>query len=377
MWNAGWLTFLDRRSHDLTIKIAPVSPLVAKLVNDGAYLRALIGSLSLVFPVLAGLLGIVGVLQIDGLLLPPPAVILAAIAIIGVVDAAAGFLGISIFILGAIFTAGISTAGDVRMLMGLAIIGFGPALLASAFRGLRRAPAHSANEWWERVVDLGVAPFMGGWASKGMIDAMPALAGVALEVSEQSTKVAIGVAVALAGRVVAEELVAQVFPQRLNVINPTEIPSSSNLQKSIALGLRALVFLFISSAFIGTSWHVYVGTLLFIIPSYLGLIEDKFPVVPALYPIQPRGIPGLAFSLWLATAAVALLTAMLGATASLAQMAFVLLPLPSLVMSILGLLGREPAEGYVDVLKRPRFTWVYRIGGIFVLLLTLRLAGLV
>jgi hypothetical protein len=44
-------------------------------------------------------------------------------------------------------------------------------------------------------------------------------------------------------------------------------------------------------------------------------------------------------------------------------------------LSILGMLGREGNEGEIRLIRRPGFKWVYRIGGIFMLLATMELAG--
>jgi hypothetical protein len=274
-------------------------------------------------------------------------------------------------------TVGLSTAADVRMMMGLFIIGFGPALLAGAFRSLRKPPAGNFAEWWERATDLAIAPFLGGWATKGMIEALPALAGVKLPLAESANMIASVVAVSLVARVLLEEFTSRFYPGRLNYIHPSDVPSSSNLQKSIALAMRAFIFWFVAGAFIGTSWHLYVGTALFIAPSYLGLLQDKFPNYPRLYQILPSGLPGLAFTLLVASYSLAGLTALLGETPDLAKMAFVLLPIPSVILSVLGMLGREPAEGDVRWYERDHLTWLYRIGGIAVFIYTLQLTGII
>jgi hypothetical protein len=141
--------------------------------------------------------------------------------------------------------------------------------------------------------------------------------------------------------------------------------------------MRAFIFWFVAGAFIGTSWHLYVGTALFIAPSYLGLLQDKFPNYPKLYQILPAGLPGLAFTLLVASYSLAGLTAILGETPDLAKMAFVLLPIPSVILSILGMLGREPADGDVRWYQRDQLTWLYRIGGIAIFIYTLQLTGII
>jgi hypothetical protein len=65
----------------------------------------------------------------------------------------------------------------------------------------------------------------------------------------------------------------------------------------------------------------------------------------------------------------------LGSKPDFAQWSFVLLPIPMLALSVLGILGREGNEGEDRPIKRPALRWVYRIGGIVMLLVTMRLAG--
>lgn len=377
LWSIPIFKILDRPSHNATEKLAPITPLISKLISDGAYLRAIFGTIAAILPAVAIALGLIGIQQTGGLLLPPPAWIVAAIACIGIFDALAGFLGMFVFSVGISLTVGLSSAADVRMMLGLFIIGFGPALLAGAFRALRKPPADNFAEWWERFTDLAIAPFLGAWATKGMVEALPALAGVKLPIAESSTTIAWIIAISLIIRVLLEEFTSRFFPGRLNYIHPTDVPSPSNLQKSIALAMRAFIFWFVAGAFIGTSWHLYVGTALFIAPSYLSLFQDKFPNYPKLYQVLPSGLPGLAFTLLVASYSLSGLTAILGATPDLAKLAFVLLPIPSVILSVLGMLGREPADGDVRWYQRDNLTWLYRIGGIAIFIYTLQLTGII
>jgi hypothetical protein len=64
-----------------------------------------------------------------------------------------------------------------------------------------------------------------------------------------------------------------------------------------------------------------------------------------------------------------------GASPELASMSFVLLPIPMLVLDILGLFGRH---GETESEERPvkKAAWLYRIGGVAMFLITLKLAGL-
>jgi hypothetical protein len=109
----------------------------------------------------------------------------------------------------------------------------------------------------------------------------------------------------------------------------------------------------------------------------LGWWEHKFPNFKWVWRIMPQGIPGLALTLWVATVTTNLVSGWFGSTPDLALWSFALLPVPMLALSILGLIGREGDEGEIRWIRQPRFVWVYRIGGIVMLLLTMKVAGVI
>jgi hypothetical protein len=141
--------------------------------------------------------------------------------------------------------------------------------------------------------------------------------------------------------------------------------------------MRSLIFCFVASAFIGTTWHLYVGTLIFALPSYLGLMQDLLPNYPKLYQLLPAGMPGLAFALLISAGALAVLISVFGETPDLAQVGFVLLPIPSAILGVLGMFGREAAPDDVRWYQRESLTWLYRIGGIVIFVVTLQLAEII
>jgi hypothetical protein len=281
------------------------------------------------------------------------------------------------FVIGALVIHGVSSAQDLRLQIGILLVGFGPALLATAFRKIRKQSEMHFNYWWERIIDLGVVTFLAGWTMSSMISTLPSLAGMTMPAANHVTDFSLAVAAAMFVRIIAEEFASRVFTNRLNAINPTNVPSTSQTQKSIALLIRLGLFIFVSAALMGNTWQTWVGSILFILPTFLGWYSDKLPNFPRLWKLLPGGVPGLALSLIIASTTTALVGAALGATPDLAQWSFVLLPIPLLMLSILGLFGRH-GENPEDPkpLKTERWKLVYRIGGVVMLLITLRLAGI-
>jgi hypothetical protein len=262
------------------------------------------------------------------------------------------------------------------LLMAVFVIAVGPALLTTAFRALRKEPADSTESWWERLSDLAIAPFMAGWSVATMVSVLPAVTGLTVNAANHVADFGVWIAVVAALRVVLEELVARYYPQRLDTINPTEIPEPGMLQKSTALAIRYGFWVLFTGAIIGPGWESFVGSALFLVPTIIGWYQDRFPNVPWLWRIMPTGVPGLAFSILVASFTTAWLTTLMGVSADLAQLSFVILPIPMLLLSVLGMFARH---GVTEDEDRPvkKLKWGYRIGGIAMMYFTLKLVGII
>ena len=293
---------------------------------------------------------------------------------------AAGFTAASLFITFSVVIAaskGIAIdMGDVRLMFGIMLLSIGPAMLTTAFRTLRKHPANDAKSWWERLTDFAVAPFMAGWSSFAMVSGLPALAGLTLAVANHVQDFALAIAAAALVRVGLEEFAARYYPARLNRINPDHLPEPPMIQMVVSLAIKYAVWIAVGGALIGEGWQLWVGSALFLVPTVIGWFQDKFPNYPAIWRILPSGVPGLALSLIVATVTTAVTGAILGAVPALASWSFVILPLPLLALSLLGMFGRHGRDE--DELKpAQRNVWVYRIGGVLMLVVTLKLAGVI
>jgi hypothetical protein len=383
------ITFFDRRSHNAALKIARSSPFFAKLINDGAYLRAMFGTLSLLGPIGTAVLGIMAVNENSAeiaagdysKIITPGWQFLLAIAVLGALDTASGFVGAMVFIIGSLITVGhIPDSSEVRTMIGIMLVCLGPSMLTTSFRTLRKNAAFNFSAWWERVSDFVIAPFLAGWSVSAMVSGLPALAGLTLDVANHVQDFALFVASAIILRVLLEEFAARSFPARLNKINPDALPPQSKRQKATVLVVKYAVWVFIGSALIGPSWQVWVGSALFMLPSIMGIFKEVLPNSPIVWRLLPTGIPGLALTLFVSSATTAVVGAVIGASPEVAKWSFLVLPMPLLLISILGLFGRHgrvTASGQKEDRPVKNFKWVYRIGGIVVMGFTLKLAGVI
>jgi hypothetical protein len=168
-----------------------------------------------------------------------------------------------------------------------------------------------------------------------------------------------------------------VFPERLDRLHPTQVPATYSAHRYIALLARIAIFIFVTAALMGNAWQVWVGSVLFALPTALGWFSHRWPNSPRLWRILPQGIPGLALVLIVAQATSLFINWQFGASTELALWTFVLLPIPLLALGVLGMFGREGNEGEIRFIKRENLVWAYRLGGVVMLVLTLKLAGVI
>ena len=364
-WRLPLTPHVDSSARYGILALARFSPLSARFIADGTYLRAMFGSAALLLPILAVVLGALGVLNVNGLALAPSVVLLSVIAFVGTLDAFAGLAAFIAFTIGIAVSGGITSVDSIRTLLGLAVIGFGPALIAGATRPLRRA-GHEFD-LWERLADFVIIPLLGAFTVQSMVSALSGLSGYEMSITQYADLIAMVALLGLLLRVSLEEFTARAYPARITEIAPAEIPKPGTIQRSIVSVVRTGIFLFIAVAFIGNVWQLWVGALIFLAAQLCEVFAARMPNSPRLYHAVPVGIPKLVLILLVSLGLSTLLTLVLGANADLARYSFVFLMLPGLALAALGMFGREPAEGDTRWYLRPSMRTWYRAGGILLL----------
>lgn len=364
---------VDEASYAWMAAVGPRSPLLARMIGDGAPLRAMFGSVSMLLPIAAMVLGVWSAILGNGIAEPPVLGILIALMVIGVLDGLAGALGAVAFGVTVIAMGGILDWSSVRTLLGVALLIAGPGLIASSFRDIRRAAPRSMSGWWERGADVIIVPLLGAYTTYNVANAMPPLGGSLFPVAEASTQLAWIVAAMLVLKVVLEEVAARWFPERMaTILAEPEWPGT--VQQVLSSLTRLGLFLFISAAFIGSPWQLWVGAVIWILPTLLYPFSERWRNIPRLWQVLPANLPSLGFGLLVYLSLAAILGSIYGDTTEFALMAFFVLLIPGFIEYSLGLLGREPESDDVRWYLRPSMTAVYRVGGIVVLAVTCWLA---
>ncbi|MFM5905426.1 MAG: BspA family leucine-rich repeat surface protein [Micrococcales bacterium] len=375
------MTIVDSASLRIANLLARKAPLIGKGIQNSAYLRGMLGSFAWLLPVVNVCLAIVALAQNHqqnpGIPMSPPWFLFLLMSVFAVFDAFAGMLAAAVFIGGSVLVlaseSGLATFGSWVVFVGVALALFGPSFLLTGFRKLNRQPDRTISYWWERATDFLVCAFLSGWLLSSIVSSMPALAGHTLPVANHLQDFALAGALAGAGRVVLEEIAGRAFPVRTNWQSHVQFSKPTSLTEVHSLAFKALLWGSIASAMFGFSWQIVVGTLLFLIPNVFALFAERLPNSPWLWKVIPTGLPGLMLNLGLGLTATFGLAVLGGLTPEIAKYSFIVMPIPLLALGILKEFGRSGGPDGRRFIQPNALS--YRLGGILVYLLTLKLAG--
>ena len=346
---------VDSLSVALPVLLNRFSPLLARVSNDGAYLRAMFGPLWLLTSLVGIALGALSIANTHGAAVPPAAGLMIAIVVLSAFDVLGGLLAASTFTIGIIALGGLNTIADVRTILGIDVIFFTVALAASAARPLRRLPAVSASDWFDRAADVVIASLIGTWAVTKMIGALPALSGLALPIANSAVTVALFAGGAIVLRYVLETVATYHYPLRLASVAPPKIGFPSAGQQVVSAVFKTALFVFVAIAYLGNVWPLWIGAALFFIPSVVAAFQGTLPNVPRLVRLIPGGVIKIVLMLCVGKVLGGWLASSIHNPQDFIDQAFVILAIPSFLLGFAGFFGRE-GKGW-------GLNWPMRVGG--------------
>lgn len=353
----------------LITRVSPHSPIVARTIADGNYLRAMFGSFSSLLLLPGAAFGALALKSTGGQALPPAMWIVMAIIALATLDALSGFVAGVVFATGVVIAGNFTTRDEILTVAGLFIIFYAPALMASAVRPLRRL-AEDRDNSWERVTDYALVTLLSGWTMSKLIGAMNALAGVQLVISFHAKEIAYWTAIFVFVRMLLEDFATYSYPVRLNQ-TLGEIKEPDTVHKIIALELKIFLFVELAMPFVGYNIKLLLGTILFALPTIIGLtVEDKLPKFHILHRLLPAGAFKLVAMVFIGTITAGWIEGMFADTRTFLAWSFVVLAIPGLILSILNKMSADPEK---DWKTSPRGNTAYRVLGIIVFLLIIQI----
>ena len=161
-------------------RLARITDAGPRILADGAWCRAMLGSLALALWLAGAAVGVGAAASVDFALRPPAAPWLVAIVAIGVLDAAAGLVAWLALALGALVTGQVTSWDDVRTAFGIFALYALVPVIANALRPLRRRVDHTAKARFDRLADYVAMPVLVAWAGSAMVLALNGLSGLEL-----------------------------------------------------------------------------------------------------------------------------------------------------------------------------------------------------
>ena len=287
-----WRWPLTARTDALTVA-APAavgrwSAMLPRVIVDGAWLRAMFGSLGLLPWLLGGIIGGVSALSGNGSALVPGFTALALVAILGTFDAGAGAAAWTAIVVSALVRGDISGWQDIQTALGLFVLFSSIPLLAHVIRPLRRRLS-STFERTERVLDYVIMPIFVAFAAGSMLKALNGLSGLTIVSSSDVSAMRWCIGIAIVARLACEDVVAKLYPTRMIAVQPIKFISPGSAVTLLSIVVRTLVFLIIAAPFFGVTASTISASLLLAGPKVLKIREDDLPNYPLLHKLLPRG----------------------------------------------------------------------------------------
>lgn len=338
------------------------SPLLTRTTQDGNTIRAIIGSWAGLLIPASLIMGIIATVNTGAQALPPHWGIVAIIMAIAIYDAFAGFIAGFTFFFLTLITGHITNRPEFLTAIGVMVLFFAPALLASAFRPFRRL-VRNQDDLWERITDYALGTLLTFWVITKMVAAMNGLARLELPITDYGTELALLAAILLVIRVGLEDIAVEHYPMRLRALH-VEIKTPSQRQKVQSLIFRIFTFFIMAAPFVGSLLNLVLGTILFAIPQITSLsLEDNLPK-KKLY--LPKGVFKTVVMIFVMALASNMIEGAFSSPEAFLKWSFVVMAFPGFILHYLDAITDAPKNDW-KTSKNGR--WVYRIGGLVIYIL--------
>jgi hypothetical protein len=361
-WDNRYTDETDFAFVSLAHRFNRFSPLLTRTLQDGNTIRAIIGSWAALLMPVGLILGIIAAVNTGGQALPPAWGIVAAIMAVAIYDAFAGFIAGFVFFLAALLTGNITNRPEFLTAIGVMVLFFAPALLASAFRPFRRL-IRTQDDMWERITDYALGTLLTFWVITKMVAAMNGLARLELPITDYGTELALMSAALLIMRVALEDIAVEHYPMRLRALH-VEIKAPSHNQKIRSLVFKIFVFFIMAAPFVGSLLNLVLGTILFAIPQITSLsLEDNLPKKKLFL---PKGVFKTVVMIFVMALVSNMIEGAFSSPETFLKWSFVVMALPGFFLHYLDAITDTPETDWKSTENGRK---IYRIGGVIIFIL--------
>lgn len=335
--------WIDTLLNKIASSFDRISPMIARVADDGAYARTLLGFMWLLLPLAAVAMGIASAFNTNFIVMIPSLELVVAICILGVIDAFAGMLFALSFGITLLLGGGFTSIDSVRGFLGIAVFSFAPPLVAAATRPFRRDSSEE-QIGWNRLVDFVLSALFGAWATGGMFGALPSLTTYKPLHSDRTDLIQLVVLLAISSRWIFENVARAYAPQRLRTVEVEEFREVVNGQPFASLVIRTALFLFVAATFIGNNWALWVGGAMYFIPKVIGQFTEHFPNFALVHRYLPRNLFRVVVMLFISLWWGILVNNRYGESPNVILYAFVLLSIPGIALGVADWFARDSKD---------------------------------
>jgi hypothetical protein len=164
-------------------------------------------------------------------------------------------------------------------------------------------------------------------------------------------------------RYIIEDIAERIAPARLNYLVPTSLPAQEGSFFFGAVLIKIGAFFLFLLGFFGISWQLMAGIFFLVTIEILKYFKDSFPNSPFLYQVLPSGIPQIVVMAAIAVVVTSWAESLPFVAEERARTIFVIVSIPSFVISLLKFFGREPLPGDAKWYCRPKLKTIYFLFG--------------
>ena len=363
IWQRGYRPELENGLSSAIERVSAFSPIFARILLDGSYLRAMISSYAFIPSIFAIETAFLTLIINDFQALPPTFFLMAFGIFLATIDAFAGLWLATLILLGTIITGNATTLDELMTSLGIAAILLTPGLVASAIRPFRR-PIENLDIAWERATDYLLAILLGGWAVEKIVGSLNGLAGVQLAITASSFQLGLLASLFILVRLLLEDFATYLFPERL-IAQEARTRDPIKAQPFVSLLVKTSLFALVSYQFLGLTVQLILGTILFIFPNLFKILtggRDLFRT-RLLFFLLPKGAPKIVIMVFIGTLFANWVQNLFPSAEAFILWSFVVLAIPGLILSLAGNFSTSPN---FDWKKGKIGKAIYRIGGLFI-----------
>ncbi len=291
----------DALSVAAPLTLARYSPIASSIAGDGAYLRAMFGSLAWLLPGLSFVTMASFGVATDGFRTPLPLWAFCAVLFAGLFDAGIGFTATIGALLACIALGSFFSLAGFTMVVMLAALWCGLPVMVGKVRVYLRDAPNDVASWYRRLGDITIGSLLCGYLGFKFIGILTGPNNSFAGIHSNAHDIGWWLVFATALKYLITTLASHGYPERMQTCTSDEVPTRSRHVELFSLVGRGTAAFVVFVAFLGFNWMVLTLLALYLIDVILPDVIKPTDAHPAVRFFVPQNL-GKIFTLTLVSA---------------------------------------------------------------------------